>query len=45
MMDNGSHAQLLWTGFSQLFRRETVCSLLDRYVAILAQIARQSSLR
>jgi acyl carrier protein len=41
MTDNGSGAQLLWTGFSQLFRRETVRALLDRYVDILAQMAQR----
>ncbi|HEY4055606.1 MAG TPA: amino acid adenylation domain-containing protein [Kofleriaceae bacterium] len=36
--DSGSAAQLAWTGFSQLFERETLGALLARYVEILASV-------
>jgi len=40
LIDSGSSAQLFWTGFSRLFRQETVRALLDRYIAILTELAR-----
>jgi len=38
LVDNGSSASLFWTGHSQLFRRETVVELLERFLGLLAEV-------
>lgn len=35
MRDSDQSTYLFWTGIEELFRRETVAALLDRYVDLL----------